>query len=73
MREYLKILRLSNGRSQQDVANALGMTRQNYSLIERGERQQDINLTLLEKLSKYFCVSIKELIDFESNYKKLDQ
>ncbi len=68
-RGYLRSLRSSNGYSQQDVANVLGMTRQNYSLIEQGKRQQDISLTLLEKLAQCFHMSIKDLIEAETNYR----
>lgn len=65
MREYLKELRRISGDSQQKVASAIGMTRQNYNFIENGKRQKDIDLPLLLKLSQFFNVPLESLIEAE--------
>lgn len=70
MREYLKELRKACGSSQQSVARAIGMTRQNYNFIENGKRQKDISLPLLLKLSHFYNVSLESLIEAETALKK---
>ena len=48
----LKELRMSKGLTQQDVANAIGCSANNYARYEREEREPD-NATL-KRLSKFF-------------------
>lgn len=68
MRGYLKELRNKTGLSQTDVARALTLSQQYYSLIENGERQQSISLELIRKLSDIFGVPVNELINEEDKY-----
>lgn len=65
MREWLKDVRETKGMSQQNVAKAIGITRQYYQQIEAGERQQKMDITLLVKLSQVFNVPINYIIDKE--------
>lgn len=65
MRNYLARLREQRNESQQDVANSIGITRQYYALIEQGDRQKKMDITLLTALSKHFEVSLPELIKME--------
>ncbi len=69
MREYLKKLRLENQKTQQNVANQLGVTRQYYNMIETGERQADMNMSVMEKLSQVFGVTIDYIISQETKLK----
>ncbi|MEG1426680.1 MAG: helix-turn-helix transcriptional regulator [Oscillospiraceae bacterium] len=65
MRVYLKDLRAREKLTQADLAKKIGMTQQNYSLIEKGQRQIDMGIHLLSKLADIFNIPIAELIALE--------
>ena len=65
MREWLKRLRVSKSMSQQYVSMLLSVTQQYYSCIENGERQKDLDLSLVLKLSNLFGVSVDYIISEE--------
>lgn len=73
MRQWLKNIRESKGISQQNVAEKVGITRQYYQLIEAGERQQKMDITLIAKLSQVFGVSMNQIIDNEMQQVKKGQ
>lgn len=70
MREWLKNIRTEKGLSQQSVAESLGIAQQYYSLIENGERQSDLNLSLVTKLSEILGVSVNKIIAEENNVQR---
>lgn len=70
MRYYLRALRGNTGYSQADIAKKLKISQQMYSFVENGERQQNISLELLQKLSKALEVPLEELIHQENQYKR---
>lgn len=70
VRNYLKVFRDGQGYSQADMAKKLGMSQQMYSFIENGERQQDISLGLLQKLSSALEIPLDDLIQAENEYKQ---
>lgn len=65
MRKYLKSLRESKNISQQVVADKIGITRQYYSSIENGERQADMSLSIMKKLSEVFNISLEHIVEQE--------
>ena len=65
MRQYLKKLRADKEATQDDVANALGISQNYYSLIENGLRKDSLDLRFLIKLSEYFGVSLKWITEEE--------
>mgnify|MGYP005810880297 CR=1 FL=1 len=69
MRDYLLDMRTEKAMSQQRVADKLGCTRQYYQQVEHGERQRDISLDLLIKLSEVFGEPLDKLIEAERDYK----
>ena len=69
MRTWLIDLREKHNLTQADVAKKLNVTQGYYSLIEKGERQADLNLSIAEKLSKMFNISLKKISDFEKALK----
>ena len=73
MREYLVDLRTQRSESQQDVANAVGISRQYYAMIESGERQKKMDITLLTALSRHFDVPVAKLIDMEQSDESIPQ
>lgn len=70
MREWLKNLRKKHNVSQQDVAESLHKTRQYVNLIENGERQKDLDLSLVIKLAKIFDVSVDYIIAEEEKLRR---
>ena len=68
VRQYLIDLRENKGLSQQDVSKNLKISSQYYSMIERGERQQKMEITLAVHLSNLFEVPIQNFIDMEQTY-----
>ena len=70
MRDYLKKIREEQGKTQQHVACATGLTRQYYNMIESGERQADMSLSIMKKLSEAFELPLDYIIEQES---KLNQ
>lgn len=66
MRDYLVELRLKKGLSQQDVAERLGISRQYYQMIERGERQKRLDLALAGALAALLEVNVMDIHRFES-------
>ena len=69
MRTYLKELRKKAGFTQNDVAERIGIGASTYTMIELGERQKDMNLSLVEKLADIFGVSVGEIAEQESKLK----
>lgn len=65
MREWLKKLRENSGLSQQEVAEKLNISRQYYQQIEAGDRQQNMDITLVAKLSDLLGVAIPIIIENE--------
>lgn len=59
----LRPFREKAGKTQQEVAKFLGVSRPTYTRYENGEREPDYQT--LCKLSRYFKVSIDELLDQE--------
>lgn len=51
---HLKNLRMERGLTQQDVADAIGVTKATISKYEKGQRR--INVDVLEKLADFFRV-----------------
>ncbi|CDC08614.1 helix-turn-helix protein [Clostridium sp. CAG:413] len=68
MRNYLKSIRNEKKMTQQDVADKLNISHSYYSMIEKGERKQEMSISMLCKLSEVFDVSVSELIEAERNF-----
>ena len=67
MRTWLIKMREKHNLSQQDVANKLDITRQYYGLIENGERQKRMDITLAQKLADIFGITIEDIGRYEEN------
>ena len=66
---YIKELRIHKKLTQCAVSDRIGISQQMYSAIEHGERQRDISLDLLIKLSEVFGEPLDKLIEAERDYK----
>lgn len=70
MRQYLVDLRVQHGLSQQDVANRLGISRQYYQMIENGERQKHLALSLASSFAVMYGVSVMDIEHHEMELAK---
>lgn len=64
-RQYLVDLRKRRNESQQEVADSIGISRQYYSLIEAGERQKQMDITLATRLARHFSVDLAVIVSGE--------
>lgn len=69
IREYLTRWREEQRKSQQVVADSVGITQQYYQLIEAGKRQQDMGITLVGKLADAFGKTFEEVVTEEEEWK----
>lgn len=66
VREYLIEAREKAGLTQQDVANRIGISRQYYQMVETGERQKRMDLSLADGLSVVLNIPIAEIVQREN-------
>lgn len=65
MRTWLKEERLKKGYTMAQMGEKLDITESYYSLIEAGERQKKMDITLAVKLAKIFSVSPQQIVELE--------
>lgn len=65
MRQYLVSLRNEHGYSQQDVADKLNISRQYYQMIEAGERQKKMDISLASGIATLYGISVMDVENFE--------
>ena len=68
MREWLKKIRLNNDLTQENMGKKLGISQNNYSCIENGERQIRMEIQFLSKVSSEFDIPIEDLLKAEMEY-----
>ena len=73
MRCYLRSRRMKINSTMNDMAKKLDISESYYSLIENGDRQTDMSLSIIEKLAKAFGVSVQTIVKEEMKYKKENQ
>lgn len=66
MRTWLKDLRESKRMTQSEMANGLGITQQFYCMIEKGERKNDMSISLVQKLAKVLEIPVEMILEMES-------
>ena len=64
MGKRLRFLRISEGRTQEDIASVLGCSPEHLSRVENGER--GLSYEYLINLSSYFLVSVDWILTGES-------
>lgn len=65
MRDWLKTLRNEKGLTMKDVGEQLGISESYYSMVEAGERQKKMDLTVASGLSTIFGLSVSDIVDLE--------
>ncbi|BBH26498.1 transcriptional regulator [Intestinibaculum porci] len=63
MKNHIEEIRKQKGIRQEELAKALGVSRQTISSLENGRYNPSIQLAF--KLARYFHVTIEELFIFE--------
>ena len=58
MRTWLKELRISRNMTQKEMAKKLGITEAYYALIENGQRQKKMDVTILAGIAKATGMSV---------------
>ncbi|GAB4459509.1 MAG: hypothetical protein Fur0028_13140 [Bacteroidales bacterium] len=61
--QNIKKIREEKGMTQQQIAELIHMHRSNYSKIESGQRE--ISVDALNKIAKYFGMSIDQIVNFD--------
>ena len=65
MKNHLESLRKSRGISQEELANAMDVSRQTIISLEKGKYNPSILLVF--KLANYFGLSIEDIFIYESD------
>lgn len=65
MREWLKDARLQQRLTQKQMADAIGVTESYYCMIEGGDRQKKMDVTLAIKIGNVLGLSLQEIVAAE--------
>lgn len=65
MRAWLREERLKKGYTMAQMGEKLGITESYYCLIEAGERQKKMDITLAVKLAKIFSIPALHIVELE--------
>jgi len=66
VKNFVQDYRNKNKITQEELANAVGVTRQTIIAIEKGNYTPSVLLAL--KIAKYFNTTVEKLFRIESNY-----
>ena len=65
MRAWLKEKRKEAGATMDEMACALNISTAYYSMIESGERQKKMDITLAQKLATVFGMTLSDVVKLE--------
>ena len=65
VRDWLKEKRVGKNLTQDQMAEQLGISLSYYNLIENGERQKKMDLSIANQLSVILGMTLKEIIELE--------
>ena len=66
MRDWLKDARVQKNLTMKQAADNLGISESYYSMIENGDRQKTLDLSMAQKLCDLFGMTIQQIVDCES-------
>ena len=66
MRKWLKEARTKKDMTMKQIAVELGITESYYSLIENGDRQKMMDISLAKKLSDILDIPVEKIIALET-------
>jgi len=65
LRAWLKEKRIEAGATMDEMASGLNISTAYYSMIESGERQKKMDITLASKLATIFGMTLSEVVKLE--------
>ena len=65
LREWLKDARTKKGLTMKDISSKLGISESYYCAIENGDRQKNMDITLVSGLSLALGISVSRIVKFE--------
>jgi len=71
MQTKLKVYRAMHNLTQEDLANAIGVTRQTVIAMEKGKYNPSLELAF--KIARYFKVSIENVFIYDQNDKQSEK
>jgi putative transcriptional regulator len=63
MKNKIKVFRAMHDMTQEDLAQAVGVTRQTILAIEKGKYTPSLDLAF--KIARHFKVNVEEVFDYE--------
>ena len=66
MRKWLKDARTAKNMTMKQIAAELGITESYYSLIENGDRQKTMDISLAKKLSEILSIPVEKIVSMET-------
>jgi putative transcriptional regulator len=70
MKNKIKVFRAMHDLTQEDLAEAIGVTRQTILAIEKGKYVPSLDLAF--RISRHFHVNIEEVFTYDSETKTID-
>lgn len=70
MKNKIKVFRAMHDLTQEDLAAAIGVTRQTILAIEKGKYVPSLDLAF--RISRYFEVNIEEIFQFDTEIRTID-
>jgi len=70
MKNKIKVFRAMHDLTQEDLAQATGVTRQTILAIEKGKYVPSLDLAF--KISRYFNVNVEEVFQYSENVRTID-
>jgi putative transcriptional regulator len=70
MKNKIKVYRAMHDLTQEDLARAIGVTRQTILAIEKGKYVPSLDLAF--KIARYFQVNIEEIFQYDEGIKTID-
>ena len=70
MREYLLTLRKEKNLTQKELAQKLDVSESYYNQIENGERQKNMDISLVNRLSLVLEIPITTIIEYENKLRR---
>ena len=67
MREWLRNARLGKGFTMKRLADELHISESYYCSIENGYRHKDMDISLVQKISKSLRVPVSQILKFEQS------
>lgn len=69
MRDWMREAREKKGLTKRQAAAALGISEAYYGFIEKGTRQQRMDITLASRLSRLFDIPIQDIAALEAPFR----